>query len=385
MEVKPAIVVVAYRRLETLDRLLKSIEAAIYPSNNITLIISIDFHPENQQVVQCAEKFVWKHGEKIVKKHENNLGLRNHIIECGDYSLKYGSIILLEDDEIVAPSFYEYARLAHEYYDEDDRIAGISLYAHEWNAYAGKKFQPIRKGGDVYFSQFSCTWGQSWSSKQWAAFKSWYERNPEIKQDEQLPAPIYKWKNSWGKYFVRYIVENNKYYVMPYKPVSTVYGEIGTHASIPQFDVQIALYWGDPEWKFIPFDEGQHYDTFFENIDLKKILANRFRIEISDICIDIYALPGRQYGNKRYILTTCKLDSHIMESYDLNMRPQEINVLMDIRGEGIFLYDTSRHIVNRRYRKDFRLEYDLGGVRGMDALLYSVEHCWKVLCSLLLR
>lgn len=383
MKIKPAIVVVAYRRLETLKRLLCSIENAVYNSDDITLIISIDYHSDNIPVVKCAEEFRWMHGEKIVKTHETNLGLRKHIIECGDYSLKYGAVIILEDDEIVAPSFYEYVCLAHDYYGEDERIAGVSLYSHEWNAYAGKRFQPIRKNGDVYFGQFSCTWGQSWLSRQWTEFKEWYGKNPKIKEDEQLPPPIYKWRNSWGKFFVRYIVEENKYYVMPYKPVSTVFGEIGTHASIPQFDVQVPLYWGGSEWKFIPFEEGQHYDVFFENKDLKKILAKKYQMPEAEICIDIYALARRNYGSKRYILTSRKLDFKIIESFDLNMRPQDVNVLMDIRGEGIFLYDTSQNVKNRSYRRSLRLEYDLGGVQGMEAFLYGIEHCWRVLISLL--
>lgn len=385
MKIKPAIVVVAYRRLETLKRLLCSIENAVYNSSDITLIISIDYHPDNMSVVKCAEEFKWMYGEKIVKTHKTNLGLKKHIIECGDYSLKYGAVIILEDDEIVAPSFYEYVCLAHEYYNEDERIAGISLYAHEWNGYAGKKFQPIYGDGDVYFGQFSCSWGQSWSARQWFEFREWYDKNPEIKKDERLPASIYMWKKSWGKFFARFIVEKNKYYVMPYKPVSTVFGEIGTHASIPQFEVQIAMYWGNSEWNFIPFEKGIHYDMFFENRDLLEILAKRYHISESDICIDIYALKNRKYGNKRYILTTRKLDFQLLDSFDLNMRPQDMNVLMKIKGDGIFLYDRLKREVNRRYRKTLRLEYDLGGVHAKDVFLYGLEHCGRVLLALFKR
>lgn len=385
MEIKPTVVIVAYRRLESLKRLLRSVDKASYFYDDITLIISIDYHPDNQEVIRCAQDFVWHHGEKIIRTHETNQGLRKHIMECGDDSFKYGAVIILEDDEVVAPSFYEYARLAHEYYGKEERIAGVSLYGHEWNDYAGKRFQPIHGNGDVYFGQFSCTRGQSWLSGQWAEFKEWYERNQEITEDERLPSPIYAWKKSWGKFFVRYMVEREKYYVIPYRTVSTMFGEIGTHASIPQFDVQVPLYWGAAEWKFIPFEEGAHYDIFFENKDLKGILAKRYQIPESEVCIDIYALADRKYGRARYILTTRKLNARIVESFDLNMRPQDINVLLDIRGEGIFLYDVSKYVKNRRYRRTFRLEYDLGGVHGLEAFLYGTEHCWKVLMSLLSR
>lgn len=380
---RPAIVVVAYKRLHTLERLLKSIENATYKVNDITLIISIDYHHDNMNVIKCAQNFNWTHGNKIVKTHQENLGLQRHIIECGDYSVEYGAAIILEDDEIVAPSFYEYARLAHDFYHDDERIAGISLYAHEWNGYSGKKFQPVYKDGDVYFGQFSCTRGESWSSEQWKRFKKWYENNPRIKQDELLPPSIYEWRESWGKFFARYLVENNKYYVMPYKSVSTVFGETGTHASKPELDVQVALYFGEDNCHFVPFEMGQHYDIFFENVDLKKVLAEQYQLSEADICIDLYALAKRQYGDKRYILTTRKLDCHILEKYDLNLRPHDVNVLLNMHGEGIYLYDITKSEKNKVFRVKHRLEYDFAGIHGMEALLYGWRHCWSIFLDIL--
>lgn len=379
MNVKPVIVVVAYKRLHTLKRLLHSIENAVFKVDSVTLIISIDYHPENNDVIECARAFQWVHGDKIVKTHKENMGLHRHIIECGDYSIEYGAAIILEDDEIVAPYFYEYTRLAHDFYCTDERIAGISLYAHEWNGYAGKKFQPVYKDGDVYFGQFSCSRGQSWSARQWLAFKKWYADNTEITRDELLPPSMYEWSASWGKYFARYLVENDKFYVMPYKPVATIFGETGTHAAKMELDVQVALYFGEDNCNFILFEAGSHYDMFFENMDLKKIVAERNHISASDICVDLYALSKRQYGEKRYVLTTRKLNYRIMECYDLNLRPHDVNVLLNMPGKGIYLYDTADPEKNKEYRLKNRLEYDFAGIHGPEALLYGWLHSWSVL------
>ncbi|MCR5501419.1 MAG: glycosyltransferase [Lachnospiraceae bacterium] len=379
--IKPAIVVVAYRRLDTLDRLLKSIAAAKYRTEGIPLIISIDHHPDNSDVIALAEAFVWEHGEKTVKTHEKNLGLRTHILECGNYAEEYGSVILLEDDEFVAPYFYEYAKKAHEYYDGDERIAGISLYGHEWNPYAGKIFRPLRTGADVFFGQFSCTWGQSWSADQWKRFRKWYEENgEEIGRDELLPPPVYDWKNSWGKYFFRYLTESGRYYVIPQKPVVTVFGGAGTHYRKPEAEVQTTLWLGEPDHRLVPFEEGPHYDAFFENADLKGFLAKRFSIPEEEILIDLYGLKHRLIPEKyRYVISSRKLDSRIMAGYELNLRPQEANVLNDCKGDAIFLYDRSERIKNRRYRKDARLNYDFGGVFGFEALSYGYRHLWDAL------
>src|SRR5687768_8098504 len=102
----PAIVITAYNRPEGLSRLLKSVADASYDSNNVTLVISIDKSDSNK-VYELADSFEWKYGQKKVIKHNEHLGLKEHILRCGDLTDQYGSIILLEDDLIVSPWFYK--------------------------------------------------------------------------------------------------------------------------------------------------------------------------------------------------------------------------------------------------------------------------------------
>ncbi len=381
----PVIVVVAYRRLNTLQRLLSSISKAIYRTDSITLLISIDYHSENGDIIQYAENFIWEHGSKIIKTHQENLGLRNHIIECGNYSIQFGSIILLEDDEIVAPMFYEYAKSAQKYYSTDNRIAGVSLYGREWNDYECNRFQPLLDNGDVYFGQFSCTRGQSWSAAQWKRFMSWYMDHDIFVKDDKLPPPVYSWNESWGKYFLRYMVESNCYYVIPYKPVSTVYGEIGTHSSKKELDVQNALYWGNQEYHFIDFDLGQRYDVFYENDKLRELLAERFQLDENEICIDIYGLRGRKYGSKRYVLTTRKMGRKVITQFDLSLRPHELNVILEIPGDEIILYDYAIRDKRGAIYNKGRLNYDLAGYRGTEAFNYACIHTFEVILSIIKR
>ena len=81
---KYAIVVVAYNREKSLQRLLRSLEKAEYYGDRITLIISID-KSENSLVQEYAEAFIWKHGRKIVTVQKHNLGLKKHVLQCGNY------------------------------------------------------------------------------------------------------------------------------------------------------------------------------------------------------------------------------------------------------------------------------------------------------------
>ena len=81
----PAIVTVGYNRPAALERLLHSLTKAHYPEG-VPLIISIDYGADNhQEVMKVAQKFVWTYGEKRVIAHEKNLGLRPHILSCGEF------------------------------------------------------------------------------------------------------------------------------------------------------------------------------------------------------------------------------------------------------------------------------------------------------------
>src|SRR4051812_782733 len=101
MATNPAIVISAYNQPASLSRLLASVESAIYTAADIPLIISIDKSDE-PEVRAIAEAFHWKHGDKRIILHEAPLGLKQHILSCGNLSLVYGAILLLEDDLLVS-------------------------------------------------------------------------------------------------------------------------------------------------------------------------------------------------------------------------------------------------------------------------------------------
>ena len=165
--IQPAIISVAYNRPHSLNRLLGSLKRANYAgAKDVTLIISID-KSNNDNVYAVASDFEWPHGEKKIIRHEQNIGLRKHIISCGDLSDVYGSVIIFEDDMYVGPGFYSFARQALEKYINDPKIAGISLYSYTHNEFARAPFMPVADGFDAYFMQVPSSYGQIWTQKQW--------------------------------------------------------------------------------------------------------------------------------------------------------------------------------------------------------------------------
>src|SRR5687767_8665947 len=119
----PAIVVPAYNRPASLLRLLESLLGANIPPE-VTLVISID-KGGPEAVVRLAENFSWPFGDKKIIVHEQHLGLKEHVLECGDLAMEYGQIIMLEDDLFVSPAFYSFAKEASLFYGNEEMLAGI--------------------------------------------------------------------------------------------------------------------------------------------------------------------------------------------------------------------------------------------------------------------
>ena len=137
-----ALVVVGYNRPKSMRRILDSLNRAQYDYTEIPLVISID-NSGDDSVRKEAESFQWKHGEKRLICHKERMGLRKHIISCGDLTEEYGAVMILEDDLYVSPDYYNYAVKALEKYG-DHPIPGTTPDAalHNKSRYLPKDAMP---------------------------------------------------------------------------------------------------------------------------------------------------------------------------------------------------------------------------------------------------
>lgn len=334
-----AIVAVAYNRVDSLSRLLESVSKAYYDDDNVSLVISVD--KSKTDTVECfADDFQWNHGPKIVDKHEKNLGLRPHMMSLGKWFDKFDAIIVLEDDLIVARSFYLYAKQTVEKYHSDDNIAGISLYSQMLNAQSLTLFNPEKTYFDVFFMNRAMSWGEVWMKDSWLKFYDWYQTHQDFPvQLPHLPKNVIKWDSrSWLKYHMRYCIEQNKYFVHPYTSYSTNSSDAGEHSKSSSSNFQVSLQQGYAGTLNLPnFSECEvRYDGFFEN----KTLYSKLELSESEVCIDLNG--GKSNREHRRFWLTCEVHNYkIIKSYALSLRPIEQNVLDDLSGNDIFLYDTS--------------------------------------------
>ncbi len=366
IETELPIIVIAYNRPKSLKRLLESLVRAKYPNEKIPLIISIDKADDNQEVVEIARAFKWQHGIKTINEEKTNLGLRRHVLQCGDLSQTYGSAILLEDDLYVSPNFYTYTKAALDFSDDKEYIAGVSLYNHLLNVHSLDAFLPIEDGYDNWYFQFASSWGQAWTKKQWKGFRNWYTDGMVLKASNILPRNVTDWSNkSWLKYYISYLVSENKYFLFPKIGFSTNFSDLGTHVGHDSTAFQVPLDYSNKfHYNFSSlYESNSIYDAFFENIKLAKQLG----FETNELCVDLYGLKKRE--SKKYWLTSRIENYKIIDSFGRSLKPIETNILENIAGKDIFLYDTSVEEKNSntydRYRK---LIYNIRFISRQDSI-----------------
>ena len=347
------IVVIAYNRIDSLARVLKSLAMADYEDFSPVLFISID-KSDSTEVVEFAKKYEWPYGEKRTIEHPQNLGLRKHVLSCGNLLDEFDGLIVLEDDTTVAPSFYSYAVRAVDYYKDDGAVAGISLYSFLRNYQTGQPFLPLHDiSSDVYMMNCAQSWGQVWMKKQWKDFISWYaEHDEEFPVMGHLPEAICRWpKSSWLKYHTRYCIEEDKYFVYPYVALSTNNSDAGTHCGKKNSAFQVPLPTGrNHDFRFSAIEKSVCYDGFFNC----KNIARYLNMTDDDVCIDFYGT--KKNVGKRYLLSPRRLDYKIEREWSLSLRPYEQNIIMDNVGSGLFLYDTIKAEKNRSLSGGF-VEY----------------------------
>lgn len=363
-EYLPVVVVVAFDRVKSLNRILSSLDKSYCPSGT-KLVVSIDNNGTNEDVFQAAQDFNWKFGEKEVIYQKERLGLKKHIIKCGDLSFKYGSVIILEDDLYVSPYFYKYTIDSLSYYKDSEEIAGISLFNLPYTESCKLPFTPIKDDSDVYFKQVPSSLGQAWSQKHWSLFKKWYDTNPDILEIYGLPPIVKKWwpETSWKKYYYAYLVKHDKYFVFPQVSLTTSFNDLGTNMKTKSYFGQTPLKTVESEFKFKKLSDAVNvYDAYSE------LLPDRFA-KLCDVLND-FNYEVDLYGRKDsfiadFVLTTKPCAKTVL-SFERSLKPHELNIIYNLKGEEIFLakkedvlfYPTTvDHLKYNRTTQDFINEF----------------------------
>lgn len=334
----PTIVVIGYNRPKSLSRLLGSLIKARYPGGDIRLVISLD-NSGNPEPRKVAEAFDWPHGEKRIIAHPERLGLRQHVLSCGDLTEQYGDVIILEDDLFVSPFFYEYTSRALQAYADDAGVAGISLYSVQFNQTANLPFTPIDDGDSaVHFMQMAASWGQAWSRQHWQGFRQWLASNgTDISHIEGIPADIRGWpESSWLKLFTAYIISHDLYFVYPFRSLSTNFGDPGQHFNIASSRFQVPIQQQPIDYQFAKRENSVSiYDAFCELLPACVKRQNPVLADY-DFTVNLYGCKTCRSG-----LQLTRTEARGLHNFSLSMKPMELSILHNIEGEGLALIDSA--------------------------------------------
>ncbi|MCI7273135.1 hypothetical protein MR642_02270 [bacterium] len=330
-----AIVSVGYNRLKSQVRQLSALARADYSGfDNVPLIISIDCSGDTE-LYDYVRNYEWPHGDKYVIIRETRMGLKDHILACGDLTQYFKGIILLEDDIYVSKDYYNYINQMEKAYGNDDNICSIALYSNEMNGYCWLPLVRLKNESDVFADQAVSTWGEYWNERMWKGFREWLAKTDIPWADIDMPHQIKEWTKAWSKFFDAYMVLEGRWSIFPYTSLTTNFSDAGEHGDANNTIVQVSLQQGHKTYQTLPFEKLVKYDIYSNNIGL----ADALNIPLDDICLDLYGVRPNDH-NRRYYLTVKKLPYKVVESYGLYMRPHELNVIERIPGNDIFLYDT---------------------------------------------
>lgn len=367
---QPAIIVAGYKRHKSLNRLLESITNSYFESP-VTVVISLD-GGFNIETLKVAEKFKHNFSKGIVEiiARNENIGLKNHIIWCGDQSKRFGSVIVLEDDLIVDPQFYNYAKKAADYFEGDKHIAGISLYGQEFNEYTGLPFKPLHNGTSCYFMQIASSWGQLWTAKQWEKFRSWYTSIDEayLLEIKKLPAQVKAWPtSSWKKFFSGYLAEKELFFAYPYQSFTTnVSDGGGTHIKDGTFLLQTSFKLPNRREDNIIFNKVESidsvlYDTYMEP-------ASSFIYELlgyneNELAFDLYgSKPLSLLSSYRYAITS-KATKNSLRTISLAFRPFENSIFRPESTSTVHVFFTeTKNIISKTPKYPTELTEYLTGI-----------------------
>jgi glycosyltransferase involved in cell wall biosynthesis len=331
----PTIVVIAYNRPESLKRLLRSLTTTHLPDNNVKvrLVISIDGGGD-AKTIEVARGFLWAYGDKMVIERDQNLGLKEHVLQCGDMSQDYGSVILLEDDLVVSPAFYDFSCQTLGHYTADRRIAGISLYSQRLNETAGCFFEPINNGYSVFLSRMPSSCGQAFTSNQWRFFREWLKNRMTLSDSPEIPKNIRGWpKSSWKKYFCDYMVCSKKWFVYPYISYTTNFGDIGCHYARKSTIMQVELITNSSSFVFPTVKDAIKYDLYWE-LEMEGFVSGRK----SKVLWDLYGT--KTCLDSDYIVSCRDLVGYRkIQGFALDLRPVQLNYFMENEGTDFWLQE----------------------------------------------
>jgi hypothetical protein len=265
--------VMTMNRPRSLERLIHSLDTAVYPTGSLVdLRVSIDRNfngivdTETKHFLSSLE---WTHGIFDVKIWPKKVGLFGQWIESWPAEQypedMYKAVILLEDDLQVSPFYAKWFVGAHEAYGNVSGVGAITGQRPNLVAAINgpsSVASQVPKGVKAFGYMLMATWSLSPKHSVWVDFRQWVaeKRSKDLEFIPNVPGILpNQWyeqfrsrgeeENMWEMWFIRFTFEKKLYTVYPWiqggeKTVVGNWMEAGLHFSgAPALDFPISDVW----------------------------------------------------------------------------------------------------------------------------------------------
>lgn len=269
---KFVIIVFAWRRKESLERLINSLQVADYVNHEVQLNFNIDFDP-SEDVKNYIESVNWQHGSKNIIQRRESYGLERMVIESWKAENDKEFAFFFEDDIEVQPDYFNFALefVKKEGIRFNPNLIGIALNTPRYDEVNldHSIWLPEFNIAKLFLFQQPCSWGALYFPWKWREFLTYYRKsrsNSVVEHKKVIPEScVFNWGNSWKKYLMEMMVR--KGYVMLYPSLknqasfSVHHREEGEHTGlIKQLNITSVDYF------IVPFARNEEAKLLIEEV-----------------------------------------------------------------------------------------------------------------------
>jgi len=193
LSTKPPILIIGFNRPEMLSNLFQALKTS-KPKN---ILFAVDGPRINQpadlikvkQVQESIKRVDW-HANIETRFRSENLGLKNSVVDAVSWAIEeYGEVIVLEDDAIPGPEFYEYMTFTLSKFRMNTQIGHVSGYNQVPKPFISNPQNLYRLS--IYPESYA--WG-TWS-RSWKFYKDELTINSELYLEKLFSRLV------WNQYF----------------------------------------------------------------------------------------------------------------------------------------------------------------------------------------
>lgn len=210
LSIQLRVIVLTMNRGKSLLRLLQTLQQGIYKDDVVAVDIWIDVVNSSHidpLVLKIAQNFIWTQGPKTVHIQSTPAGLRGQWLYTWDRSIPGGLKdstkeipLILEDDLVLSPYFWQWLRAGHKAYENRPDIAGFTLQRDPGTLRIidRKKIEPSQN----FLFPFVGSWGFSPTSKHWNNFTRWariYQKHEHLYKPYVVGTIFTEWYKTFEK------------------------------------------------------------------------------------------------------------------------------------------------------------------------------------------